>query len=324
MNHPFITPLFPKLIEMSTVKLCKIKLSHVTGADRAIAFGHPAMHIRSGIILLPEHSSESILRIDTETDRLLEPVEDYGRVSLIAICQERDLAFAAMGGKKEVRAFRITDEKNYLSMKFDFEPESITFDGDRDLLLVSGHREDSTPAVEFYQFPDGRMLREMKAEGEPLSVTYDDLDDLFMVLYGHPSSLVTLDPKKGLDYFYSRTLGGEEGLTFELCPSGKKVVVGTVSGKIVSIKAEDTGTSVVASFREQVSRVIFNPLVGHLYVSFSGSRHLAVIDMETDKVREVIKCSSEISDMVFDELHNKIYVLLPEASAIEVYLDQGR
>ena len=70
--------------------------------------------------------------------------------------------------------------------------------------------------------------------------------------------------------------------------------------------------------------MIFNSIVNHLYVIFKDSRYLAVIDLQNKKVREVEKCSSEISDIVFDGLHNKIYALLPSIPALEAYLDMGR
>ena len=229
--------------------------------------------------------------------------------------------------EKEIRALRTSGEGSVFSLKFDFYPSRAAFDGDRDLLLVIGTDEletDINTRIAFFSFPDCRMIQAVSVKGNAESVRYDELEDSFRILQNNPGQVLTLSPSLGLDKFHSFSLGDEKGVTFEVCPTEKKIVVGTLNGKILSLDSEEKGFKVLASFKEPVSKIMYNPLVNHLYVAFKESRNLAVIDMEIARIREVVRCSSEVSELAFDEKHNKIYALLAGISSIEIYLDQGR
>lgn len=312
---------------MSTVKLSRIRISDGSDKVRHSTFGEPAVHIDSGILYIPDPDNDRVLRIETENDKMLEPIPGIGKVSRVTICQDRDLAFAVIKAEKEIRALRTSGEGSVFSLKFDFYPSRAAFDGDRDLLLVIGTDEletDINTRIAFFSFPDCRMIQAVSVKGNAESVRYDELEDSFRILQNNPGQVLTLSPSLGLDKFHSFSLGDEKGVTFEVCPTEKKIVVGTLNGKILSLDSEEKGFKVLASFKEPVSKIMYNPLVNHLYVAFKESRNLAVIDMEIARIREVVRCSSEVSELAFDEKHNKIYALLAGISSIEIYLDQGR
>lgn len=312
---------------MSTVKLCKIRIPAGTGERGFSRFGEPAIHLRTGVIYLPDAESGRILRIETEKDRLLSDIENMEGVSQVHICQERELVFTVHSDLKQIRVFKTDSYQNFSTFNTDFYPENIAFDSDRDTLLVLGSRVNpggDIDEVSFFQYPDFRKIESFSYKGTPVSAKYHELEDTFLILYRKPGNIVIIDPRKGLNFFYAQSLGGEEGNAFDVCLAEREIVAGTDSGKVLSLKYRDTGISIASSFREPVAGTVFNPLISHLYVYFKDSRKLAVIDMVALKTREILKCSSNVSRMLFDEIHNKIYAVLPELSAVEVYLDQGR
>lgn len=327
MSNPPITTLFTKLVQMSTVKLSKIKIPGATGEKGFSRFGEPAIHLRTGMLYLPDNETGKIVLIDTENDRVVSNIENAGHVSQVHICQDRELVFTVHREKKEIRVFRVDANENVVTFSTEFYPEIIAFDSDRDTLLVLGSKSNPDGKIDivaFYQYPDFRMIDTLNFKGLPVSAKYHEIEDTFLILYREPGNIVTIDPRKGLSYFYAQSLGGEEPNSFEVCLAERELVAGTDSGKVLTVKYRDTGISVVSSFKDPVTGTVFNPLISHLYVYFGNSRNLAIIDMETLKTREILKCSSNVSHLLFDETHNKIYAALPDSSAVEVYLDQGR
>lgn len=325
MRLTLITALTPRLISMSTVKIARIRLPGKPDNPGMDSLGKPAMDTHNGIIYLPDRSNGTIMRIDTEDDRVLPSIDGVGDISAITICQERELAFLVRAGERVVQTYKSGLEESFYSLEFSFQPRSIAFDGDRDLLLVLGQPSETGAAeLSFHQFPDCRELAKLSTPGNAISAIYDDLEDAFRILENDPGVVVTVNPKDGLGVKHVHPVDNEEATSFDVCPTEKRIVVGTRSGKIFYLDTEKETSTVLASFREPVSSIIYNPLVGHLYVTFAGSRNFAVFDMETHRLRELLKCGSEVSRMVFDELHNKIYLFTPENWSAEVYLDQGR
>lgn len=324
MNLAPLTALFSKLVLMTTVRISRIKLPQVSGTTAS--FGMPALHRRTGIIYIPDTESGSILRVESENEKLLEPLQtDFGIVQ-IHICQERDIAFMVDSRNRKIVAFRIDNFESRVTFETPYTPYEVAFDGERDILMILGGEKGSEgpDSVFFYRYPDFNKLSRLDVQGTPVRAGYDEIEDTFMILCRNPGSIVYIDPSRGLDKPVSQSLGDEDGTAFDVCLPNRILVAGTASGEILSLNYKDTGIKAVTKFKEPVSAVLFNSVMNHLYVSFSGSRNLAVIDLETMKTREVFRCSSVVSNLIFDELHNKIYAVLPETSTLEIYLDQGR
>ncbi len=312
---------------MSAVRLCKIKLRDSWNASGSAIFGKASIYFRSGIIYLPLPREEKVLRIDTESDKLLEPVVKTGWVSSVMVCQDRDLIFTLSSDEKEVKTFKATGEDVRFSLDIGLYPEEAAFDSDRDMLVIRGTKEpppNPEKVIDLYRFPECKHLGSIPVEGEPVSVKYDELEDKFILLSRRPSELIILDPSQEMGREFSGPIQDSEPVCMEICPSKKRIAIGTSSGKIILFQGESPIASEITAFREPVYLLVYNPLLDHLYVAFENSRNLTVLDMETMKVRENIRCSSEVSDIVFDQMHNKFYVLMEKTQSIEVYLDQGR
>lgn len=314
------------LINMSTVKLGRIKLGSDRRGGEARTYGRADICSQTGTIFLPDPPSSSIIRIDTEKDRVLEPLLNSGEISSLFYCQERGLIFTIHAGEREVRAFRASDPGDRYSAKLDFAPSGISFDGDRDILSIIGTGEPGSGGAHarFYRFPEFRELQSEPVPGIPLSTLYDDISDMFYILADSPSAIYRFVPKNGLRTASRSEIPEGSGTSMQICPSDGRILVGTSTGKLLSANTEDMKLEVAASFREPVAEISFNHLVNHLYVAFRDSRDLAVIDLDTMKTREIIRCGAPVSQVLFDEMHNKIYILLQDADMIEVYLDQGR
>lgn len=325
MNNTPMNSLLPELISMSAVRLSKIKLP-VLGTENGTALlGKPAIHFRTGMIYLPVPRESKIFRIETENDRLVDPIHDAGWVFSLMANQERDIVFALSGDSKEVRTFKAGVESTRFSMMLEIYPEDAAFDSDRDLLMVLGTGNpppDPEKTLDLYRFPECRHLGTVKVKGTPVALKYDDLEDEFSILSKEPPELNVMRPAAKLSLDKPLTVPENDPVAFEMCPSSKHVVVGTSSGKIILM--EGGRSRMVAKFREPISELVFNPLLNHLYVTFERSRYMSILDMETMKERETVKCPSEISNIIFDQTHNKFYVFMEKKATIEVYMDQGR
>ncbi len=312
---------------MSAVRLCKIKLQNSGVSPGDMIFGKPSIHFSTGVIFLPLPKIENIARIDTENDRLLEPLVNTGWISRVNVCQDRDLIFTLSGDVKQIKTFKAAGEEVKFSLDISSYPEDIAFDSDRDLLFVLGTR-DPPPSydktIDLYRFPESKHLGGVSTNGRPVSVIYDELEDRLLVLSLQPAEISIFKPSEELSLESVNPLPDPNPVTFGICPSRRKMVIGTSSGKIIISSAGESPAAIVASFREPVSMMAYNPLLDHLYVAFTRSRNLAVLDLESMKVRENIRCSSEVSDILFDQMHNKFYVFMEASQSIEVYLDQGR
>lgn len=277
-----------------------------------------SVHSSSNALYLPDPSEGKTLILNTETDRITGSIDGTGNNTIASICQDRNLVFLSGSQGNEAMVHRIGNCKNLMTMKFGFPPGRISMDSDRDVLLVSGD------GYAFYTYPDAKKVDFPEIRGKAIDTRFDSLADSFTVLMKDPSRLVIINSGERLSI--SREIGfGEEAVTSAvLCTVEKKVVAGTEEGKILVSSMEKEVFTMAADFREPVKKMIFNPLVNHLYVIFRESRDLGIVDLQNDKVREVVKCSSEIGDIMFDDLHNKIYALLPTVPALEAYLDMGR
>lgn len=303
---------------MSTVKICRIKLPKQEPGTGGAFPWLGAVHSGSESLYIPDPSGGDTLIINTENDRITGRVDNTGKNSIASVCAERDLLFLTGPSSKEALVFKIGNRMSHPPMRFHFPPGKISLDGDRDLILVS-RKEYS-----FWSYPDVKAIDFPRSPGEAVETSFDDLEDSFLILLQNPSHLLVI--KSGRILSLSRDVGfGKETVNSAvLCSVERKIVAGTESGKILLAELDTQALTTVAEFREPVKKVIFNPLVNHLYIIFKQSRNLAVFDLENKKVREVEKCGSEISDIMFDDLHNKIYALLPSFPALEAYLDMGR
>lgn len=313
---------------MSAVRISRIKLQDIGGETQFI-LGKPSIHSRSNTIYLPVPIEGKLVKINTDDDKVVGSMERTGWVTEISVCEDRGMVFEITGDRKQVTAFKAGEENSGFSMDINVFPRESAFHNDRDLLLVLGSVNpppDPDRTLDLYRFPEGNHLGTLEIQGSPVSLKYDDLEDLFMVLTKNPNSLVSLRPEgRGkLSVVKTLNLPPDEPLVFETCPSDKRIVVGTSTGKLLSLSADSTEPKVIASFREQISGLIFNPLLDHLYITFKNSRYLSILDLESRKVRETIKCSAEISSAVFDGMHNKFYVFMENNRTVEVYLEQGR
>ena len=310
---------------MSTVKLGKIKLPGDGGSFDS--FGISDLHQNSGTIYLANRDLSRIDILDSENDRYLASLDGMDNVSQIVICQDRDMAFSAITGKKEIGVFKPGSEEHFLSIGIDIHPENMAFDWDRDLMMVIGKddlHDQGRPVISVFQYPGLSKSAVPGLDGVPVFTRYDDLSDLFCVLTRNPCNLYFLSPKDGFRIVEEIHINDENVSSLELCPASNRIIAGTHDGKVISIFRNDLPSEVFWKFREGVSRIRYNSLMNHLYVSFHNSKSLAIIDMETKKTRETIKAGSEIGEILFDPVHNKLYAVLPKISSVEVYLDQGR
>lgn len=314
---------------MSAVRIGKIKLQNELIKPGTAILGNPAIHFRKNTIYLPAPRSGKLLRIDTENDRLLEPIEDSEWVSSLFVSQDRDFVFALSTDHKSIKTFRVGSADSTYSLETEVYPENAAFDSERDLLLVMG-TESPPPGpsklIDIYRFPESNHLGRVELPGNPVSLAYDDLEDEFVVLADNPSAIHILKPEGRGKIAVKETLDlpNSKPTCFEMCPSSRRIVVGTSVGRIISVSLDSGEKSEIASFRDEISGLVFNPLLDHLYVSFRESRFISILDMETSKIRETVKCASDISSIVFDEMHNKFYTFLEKNCTVEVYLEQGR
>ncbi len=304
---------------MSTLKICRIKLPK---QDSPIGMSLPwrgAVHSSSNSLYLPDPAEGKVLLIDTEKDRIKDEVEGTGSNSMAQICRDRDLVFLTGSALNEALVYKIGAIRNLLTLKFNFPPTGLSLDSDRDVLLASGAEE-----FAFYRYPELKGLDFQRPAGKVRQAYFDTLEDAFVILLQDPHRLMVIKSGESLSVMHDVGFGSETINAVVICSVDRKVVLGTEGGKILVTGFDSQPQKLAASFKEPVAKLVYNSYVNHLYVMFRGSRHLAVVDMETDKVREVERCGSEISDIMFDELHNKIYALLPSIPALEVYLDMGR
>lgn len=318
MNILLLPDFARQLISMSTVKICRIKLPRQSTSAGIKFPWRGAAHSPSESLYLPDPENGKTLIINTENEKVTGAVEGTGKNSTATVCVDRGLLFLAGSGEKRGLIHKIGNGKNLVPLDFEFPPERISLDSDRNIMLVSGER------YYFCRYPDGKNIEFSHIPGKPIDTYFDDLEDAFVLLLGDPSRLLMILPGETLTISHDISFGDETVSAAVICSVEKKILAGTESGKILTSDLDGGNRSVVAVFREPVSKIIFNGLMNHLYVMFRNSRNLAVVDMQNGKVREVEKCSAEISDIMFDELHNKIYALLPSVSALEVYLDMGR
>lgn len=303
---------------MSTVRISKIKLPKQdpsTGKDNP---WRGDVHSSNETLYMPDPAEGKILIINTEEDRITGAVEGTGSNSIASVCQDRGLLFLTGSGDGEARVYKIGTGKPHLPLKFDFVPHNISLDSDRDILLVS-NRE-----YRFFRYPERRDMDFPMIAGNVIYTKFDDLEDSFIILFQNPSRLMMIKSGEELKVTRDIEFGDEIVNSAVVCSVDQRVVAGTESGKILVSGLNGGSFTVAISFKEPVRKILFNPLVNHLYVIFRDSRQLAVVDLQNSKVREIEKCSSEISDIIFDELHNKIYALLPSIPALEAYLDMGR
>ncbi len=303
---------------MSTLKICRIKLPKQNFTSEVPPLWRGAVHSSSNSLYMPDPSEGKVLIIDTDNDKIKGEVEGTGDCSIAQICRDRDIVFLTGSSLGEALTYRIGGQSSLLALKFDFPPTGLSLDSDRDVLLASGN------GFAFYRYPELKELDFQRPEGKVRQAYFDSLEDAFVILLRDPSRLLVIKSGETLSIMNELDFGSETINAAVICSVGKKLVVGTESGKILVTGFDMQPQRVVAAFREPVAKLLYNSYVNHLYVMFRNSRQLAILDMETHKVREVEKCGSDIGDIMFDDLHNKIYALLPSIPALEVYLDTGR
>lgn len=303
---------------MSTVKICRIKLPKQDASTGTSSPWRGAVHSSTDSLYLPDPAEGKVLLIDTENEKIKGEVEGTGSNSVAQVCNDRGLLFLTGPYGNEALAHKIGAGKNLLPLKFDFLPESLSLDSDRDILLASGN------SFLFYRYPELKKLDFPAQKGQVRQAKFDSLEDSFVILLQNPSHLLIVESGENLSITHDIDFGTEIVNSVVVCSVDKKVVLGTESGKILVTDFSGQPQKVVATFREPVTKMLFNSYVNHLYVIFRNSRHLAVLDLENNKVREVEKCGADISDIMFDDLHSKIYTLLPSIPALEVYFDMGR
>lgn len=314
---------------MSAVRLSKIRLQEFLEKGTVGEPGRPSIHPHSDTLFLPIPEEGRIIKINTEEGRPAGSVSNTGKVTAVDICEERDLVFSFTEDEKTVKTFRVGEEEARFTMNVELFPKKSAFHSDRDLLLIMGTKDSPTEqenAIDLYRFPECRHLDPIRLDGNPVSLKYDDLEDQFIVLTAEPGGITILKPtgRGNLSHLKNISLGDFHPVDLTVCPSGSKMVVGTSEGKVLMVSGNNPKARVIASFRVPISQLIFNPLVEHLYITFRNSRYLAIMDMETLKIRENIRCSAEITNMVFDVKHNKFFVFMDGNRTIEVYLEQGR
>ncbi len=303
---------------MSTVRICRIKLPKQDPATGKSVPWKGAVHSSSEALYIPDPAEGKTMIINTETDKITGSVEGTGRNAIASICQDRDLLFLTGSPDGEALVYKIGAGKTPMPLKFGFTPERISLDSDRDILLVSNER------YSFCRYPDGKAIDFPAIQGEVRHTSFDSLEDSFIILLRNPSRLVIIRSGESLSLSQDISFGDETVNSAIVCSVEKLVVAGTESGKILVSGLVEANFSVVTAFREPIRKMVYNSLVNHLYVIFRESRNLAIVDLQNKKVREVEKCSSEIYDIIFDELHNKVYALLPSVPALEAYLDMSR
>ncbi len=317
------------LVKMSAVRIAKIKLQNELAGTGPALLGKPDLHLRKNTLYLPAPGSGKILRIDTENDRLIESITDPNWVSSVIVSQDRDFIFAISVDRRTITTFKAGIADGLFSLNTDIYPEDVAFDSDRDLLLVRG-TVDPPPshdrALDMYRFPESKHIGRVELRGNPVSAQYDGLEDEFVILGNNPSELNILKNtgREKLTALETVPLPNSEPTCLALCPSSRKIAVGTSDGRIMLVSRGKGSSSIIAGFRDPISKLVYNPLLEHLYVTFQGSRNLSILDMESGKIRESVKCSSDVSSLVFDEMHNKFYVFTVKNTAVEVYLEQGR
>ncbi len=303
---------------MSTVKISKIKLPKQETATGQNIPWRGDVHSNSESLYLPDPSEKKTLIINTEDDKITGVLEDTGSNSIASVCQDRGLLFLTGSSDGEARVYKIGTGKPHMPLKFDFPPHNISLDSDRDILLVSNGK------YLFFRYPERKDMNFPRISGDVIHTKFDDLEDSFIILFQNPSHLVMIKSGEELSLTRDISFGDEIVNSAVVYSVEKKIVAGTESGKIIVSDLDGKSFTDAATFKEPVKKILFNPLVNHLYVIFKNSRQLAVVDLQNNRVREMEKCSSEISDIVFDDLHNKIYALLPSIPALEAYLDMGR
>lgn len=303
---------------MSTVRICRIKLPKQDPTTGKSVPWKGAVHSSSESLYIPDPAEGKTLIINTENEKITGSVEGTGRNSVATVCQERDLLFLTGSPDGEALVYKIGTGKTPMPIRFGFTPERISLDSDRDILLVSNEK------YSFYRYPEGKAIEYPAIQGEVRHSSFDSLEDSFIILLGNPARLAIIRSGESLSLSHDISFGDETVNSAIVCSVEKLVVAGTESGKILVSDLNNVQFTVVAAFREPIRKMIYNPLVNHLYVIFRESRNLAIVDLHNRKVREVEKCSSEIYDIIFDELHNKVYALLPSVPALEAYLDMGR
>lgn len=276
------------------------------------------MHSSSESLFIPSPSEGRTIVINTENDRITGTVEGTGRNSIASVCQDRDLLFLTGSPDGGVLVHKIGTGRTVIPMNFDFSPDRISLDSDRDILLVSNKK------YSFVRYPEKNAIEFPLIDGVVRHTSFDSLEDSFIILFQDPSRLVMIRSGGTLAVTHDIIFGAEVVNSAVVCSVERKIIAGTESGKILVSNLDSGSFTVAAAFKEPIRKMVFNPLVNHLYVIFSESRHLAIFDLQTKKVREVEKCSSDIADIMFDDLHNKIYALIPSIPAIEAYLDMGR
>ena len=289
-------------------------------------FDHAAVHSRSSRLYAAHTSNDAIDVIDCATDRFLFSIPNLTGVAGALVSEEYGLVFTSNRGEDTIGMFKVNDEQHVHKIEVGVQPNGLSFDPKRKLLLAANVGNPDIPdsfTLSIVDISQHEMIHSIPVPGRTRWTIFDSASECFYVNIADPSQIIAVGapiptraarsmhiPARGP---HGLDLDPETNRLFCACDAGKLFALDSYSGDLL-LEADLSGVPDV---------IFFNPALKHLYVAVGDP---GVVDVfETNSLRRLDTISTEkgAHTIGFDQAQNKVYAFLPESHRAAIYLDES-
>lgn len=290
--------------------------------QNADGFDHAAFSVKHSLLYIAHTANDALDIVDCMSNNYLGSIEGLSGVAGALVSDQAGLVFTSNRAEDTVGIFKLGEVGNVLKIPVGSKPNGLAFDAGRGLLYAANVGESpllDAHSVTVVDIEKCKAIHEIPVPGRTRWAIYDPRDDLLYVNIRHPVCIAVIDggnPKRvartiplpaigphGLD------LDPVTGLLFCACDDSRLLIIDPRRNEILNHLPLSGAPDVI----------FVDTVIRRLFVASGEPGSIDVIDIDTQRLVEVIQTDTGAHTIGFDSLRHRILALLPASHIVRVF-----